>query len=221
MSSYDLLTLTDQIFAIGKGSVFYGTGAFAGSGNDLTLTHLGLTEGDIDIEANEEYSTLTLPDNTGPAPIEKYFDGAAPVITMPIIAADPALRAITSPVGTASGGYERRRSVTEYTLVVFPEEVFIEGDAQVTVAYTTAGGWTVGGDAATTEQLAQLDLSFWAWRGHFSVTMPMFRHDDGGKVVQTVEFHIMQNFNMPQGHQLWTIGRPEQASPTAIEIAAA
>lgn len=218
MSSYDLLDLTTQVRAIGRGSVFYGTGAFAGSGNDLALTHLGDTEGEITIEPNEEYSELTLPELTGAAPHEKYVSGQAPVVTIPLYAADAALRAIVSPTGSASGGYQRRRAVTEYTLVIFPEQVFIEGDVQVTVAYTTAGGWTVGGDAATATQEALLDLSIFFWRGHFTVTPPMYRHEDGGKVVQEVMFHAMHNGSMPDGHHLYTIGRPENSS---IEIAAA
>ncbi len=216
--NYDLLDLTAQVRAIGRGSILYGTGAFPGSGNDLALTHLGDTEGEIGIELNEEYSELTLPELTGAAPHEKYVSGQAPVVTMPLYAADAALRAIVSPTGSASGGYQRRRAVTEYTLAILPEQVFIENDAQVTVGYTTAGGWTVGGDAATAPQLALLDLSIWFWRGHFTATPPMFRHEDGGKVVQEVMFHSMHNGAMPNGHHLYTIGRPDQSS---IEIAAA
>lgn len=221
MPNYTLLDLTAQVRAIGRASVFYGTGAFPGSGNDLALTHLGDTEGEIGIESNEEYSTLTHPELTGPAPHEKYVSGEAPVVTMPMYAADPALRAIASPTGSASGGYRRRRAVTEYTLVLIPEQVFIEDLAEVTVGYTTAGGWTVGGDAATAAQLGLLDLSIFFWRGHFTPTKPKYAHEDGGKVIQEIMFHSMHNSAMPDGHHLYTIGRPEEASPTAIEIAAA
>lgn len=220
MPNYDLLDLTAQIRSIGRGSVFYASGAFAGSGTDLTLTHLGDTEGEISIEMNEEYSELTLPELTGPAPHEKYVAGQAPQVTIPLYAADAALRAIVTPTGSGSGGFQRRRSVAEYTLVIFPEDVFIESNAQAQLGYTTAGGWTVGGDAATTAQLALLDLSIFFWRGHFTVTPPMYRHEDGGKVVQEVTFHAMHNGDMPNGHHLYTIGRPDQATP-AIEIAAA
>lgn len=218
MPNYNLLDLTAQVRAIGRGSIFYGTGAFAGSGTDLALTHLGDTEGEIGLESNDEYSELTLPELTGPVPHEKYISGQAPVITMPLYAADAALRAITSPTGSASGGYQRRRSVTEYSLVIFPEDVFIESNAQAQLGYTTAGGWTVGGDAATSAQEALLDLAIFFWRGHFETVLPMYRHEDGGKVVQEVVFHAMHNGDMPDGHHIYTIGRPDQSS---IEIASA
>lgn len=219
MSSYSLLDLTAQVRAIGRGSVFYGS-AFAGTGNDLTLTHLGDTEGEITIELNDSYSELALPELTGAAPHEKYLEGYAPEITIPLYAADDALRAIVSPTGSAHGGYARRRAVTEYSLVIFPEQLFIEANAQVAVAYTTAGGWTVGGDAASTAQEALLDLAIFFWRGHFTATPPMYKHEDGGKVVQQVVYHAMHNGDMPDGHHLFTIGRPEE-SAAAIEIAAA
>lgn len=214
MSTFDLLDLTAQVRAIGRGSVFYDTGAFpfVAGGVDVTFTHLGDTEGEITLEANEEYTELTLPELTGPAPHEKYVAGEAPVVTMPLYAADPALRAITSPTGSASGGYQRRRSVTEYMIGIIPEDVFIEADAQAQLSYDKVSGWQVGGDAATAAQLALLDLSIWFWRGHFTVTLPMFKHEDGGKVVQPVGYHGMQNLSMPDGHQLYTIGRPDQAA---------
>jgi hypothetical protein len=215
----DLLDLTAQIRAIGRGSVFYAPGAFAGSGTALVanLVHLGDTEGEISIELNDSYSTLTLPELTGAAAHDKYLEGLDPRVTIPLYAADDALRAIVSPTGSASGGFQRRRAVTEYTMAILPEQVFIEANAQVTVDYTTAGGWTVGGDAATAAQEALLDLGIWFWRGHFTATPPMYKHEDGGKVVQQVVFHVMHNGAMPDGHHLFTIGRPEEATP-AIEI---
>ena len=218
MASYSLLDLTTQVRAIGRASVFYSAGAFAGTGTDLTLTHLGDTEGEITIESNESYSDLTLPELTGDAIHERYYSGENPVVTIPIYAADAALRAILSPTGSASGGHWRRRAVTEYTMVLFPEELFIEADAQVAVAYTTAGGWTVGGDAATAAQMNLIDLSVFFWRGHFTRAMPIYRHEDGGKVVQSINFQSMFNLDMPDGHGLFTIGNPADSS---IEIAAA
>lgn len=218
MPNYNLLDLTAQVRAIGRASVFYGTGAFAGSGNDLALTHLGDTEGEVVPELTEEFSELKLPELTGPAVHEKYSAGVSAIVKIPIYAADAAIRAILSATGNASGGYQRRRAVTEYTLALIPEQVFIEADEQATLGYTTAGGWTVGGDAATAAQEALLDLSMWFWRGHFTTVPPKYMHEDGGKVVHEVEFHAMHNPNMPDGHHIWTVGQPNDSS---IEIAAA
>ena len=226
-TTYNLLDLTAQTRAIGRASVFYATGAYAyaaaPTGADLTLTHLGDTEGEIDITANEEYSDLTLPELTGPAIHERYVSGESPQITLPMYAADAALRAILSPDGSAHGGNWRRRAVTEYALVIVPEEVFIESNTQAALVYTNTAGtgaWTVGGDAATAAQLAILDLSIWFWRGHFTKAMPIYRFEDGGKVVKEVTFQAMFNDSMPDGHHLYTVGRPDQAS-TAIHVAEA
>lgn len=219
MADFNLLDLTAQVRAIGRGSIFYEAGAFAYAegGTDIAMTHLGDTEGEISIELNDSYSELTLPELTGAAPHEKYLEGYAPQITIPLYAADDALRAIVSPTGSAHGGYQRRRAVTEYLLAIIPEQVFIESNAQAELTYTNADGWQVGGDAASAAQLALLDLSIWFWRVHFTATAPMYRHEDGGKVVQQVIAHAMHNASMPDGHHLFTIGRPDQATP-AIEL---
>ena len=107
--------------------------------------------------------------------------------------------------------------MTEYALVIFPEEVFIEGNAPVAVSYTTSGDWQVGGDAATSPQLALLDKAIFFWRGHFESLLPRYIHEDGGKLITEVTFHAMHNDSMAQGHYIYTIGRPDQAA-TPIEI---
>jgi hypothetical protein len=223
MSTFDLLDLTDQFRAIGRASVFRASGAFVydAGGTNVTMTHLGDTEGEITLEANEEYSELTLPELTGPAPHAKYVSGEAPVVTMPIYAADPTLRAILSPSGSAHGGYQRRRAVAESMIAIIPEQVFIESNAQAQLAYPDqVTGWTVGGNAATQQQLDLLDLSIWFWRGHFTKALPIYKHEDGGKVVQQVMFHAMHNSSMPDGHHLYTVGRPDQVPTTPIYLSA-
>lgn len=216
-----LLDLTAQVRAIGRASVFYATGAFpfAAGGVNLSLTHLGDTEGDIEVTANEAYSDLKLPELTGDAIHDRYVTGENPTVTIPLFAADAALRDIVSPTGSASGGFWRQRAVTEYTLVIIPEQVFIESNAQATLSYNKVDGWEVGGDAASAAQLNLLDLSIWFWRGHFTKAMPTYRHGDGGKVIQSITFQSMFNDAMPDGHRLYTVGRPDQAS-TAIHVSA-
>ncbi len=209
---------------IGRGVVFYGVGAFAGSGNDLTLVFLGDTEGEITVEDNASFSELTTPELTGEIARAKYLEGIKPVVTIPLLGADPALSLIVNPTGVASGsqggGFERHQAVTEYTLVIFPEELFIESNTPAVVAYTTAGGWTVGGNAATSEQDALIDKAIFFWRGHFESLLPRYSHEDGGKLITEVTFHAMHNNAMQQGHYVYTIGAPELAA-TPIEIASA
>lgn len=213
--------LTATIRHIGRAVVFYSVGAFAGSGNDLTLVFLGDTEGEITVEENAEFQMLTAPELTGPVARSKYLAGIDPVITIPLLGADPALDIIVNPVpaasGSGGGGYDRQQAVTEYALVIFPEEVFIESRLPVVVEYTTAGDWKVGADVATAGQLALLDKSIFFWRGHFEAITPRYSREDGGKLITEVVFHAMHNNDMQQGHYIYTKGRPDQAS-TPIEI---
>ena len=205
---------------IGRGVVFYQVGAYAGSAQNLTLVHLGDTEGEITVEENAEFSELTTPELTGPIARSKYLEGIKPVITIPLLGADPALSLIVNPTGVSSGsqggGYERHQAVTEYTLVIFPEELFIE-DREVKVGqYDTILDWKVDGVAADAAQLALLDKSIFFWRGHFEAITPRYNRDDGGKLITEVVFHAMHNKDMQQGHYIYTKGRPDQASPAII-----
>lgn len=218
------MTLTDLatiVRDLGRGSVFYSVGAYGGTGTDLTLIHLGDTEGAVVTEASPEYQELMLEELTGPIAHQKYMQGIKPVVTIPLFSALSSLTPVVDPVGVASGtqggGYDRRQAVQEYALVIIPEAVFIEARAQVVVSYTTIGDWDVGGDVATAAQLALLDLGIFFWRGHFDPLIREYAHPDGGKLVQEVTFHAMHNFSMQQGHYVYTHGRPELAVP-AIEI---
>ena len=215
--------LETTIRHIGRGVVFYSVGAYAGSGNNLTLVYLGDTEGEITVEEGGEFAALTTPELTGPVARSKYLEGILPVVTIPLLGADPALGLIVNPTGVASGsqggGFERHQSVTEYALVIFPEEVFIKSNAPAVVEYTQASDWEVGSVTASAGQLALLDKSIFFWRGHFEALQPAYNHPDGGKLITEVVFHAMHNNDMQQGHYIYTKGRPDQAS-TPIEISA-
>jgi len=218
--SMSLLDLTAAVRTIGRASVFYVTKWDGTTKLQDTLTHLGDTEGEISISFGDEYSDLTLPELTGPAIHERYLSGMNPVVSLPMYLADPAIRKILDPVGSAgSGGYQRRRPVTEYTLVLFPEDLFIESNAQVAVDFTTPAAWTVGGDAATAAQETLIDQAIWFWRGHFSFAPLAYRHEDAGKAVDTVDFQVMHadisTTYIPDGHRLFTLGNPSDYS---IEI---
>lgn len=227
MATYSLLDLQSQVRAIGRAAVFYGTGPYAyvasPTGADLSLTHLGDTEGEITIEWGEEYTGMTTPELTGGALHNRYVAGENPRVTIPLYVADPDLLAIISPTGSASGGYQRRRAVTNRVLVLIPEEVFIESNAQVDLVATNTAGtmaWTIGGDAATPTQLDLLRQSIWFWGGHFEKPGAAFRHEDGGKAVQPVVYQSILNTAMPDGHMLYTRGLPEEAdTPILVDAA--
>ena len=212
MPTFSLVALRDQLRAIGRGSVFYGD-QWDGTGA-IELTHLGDTEGEISMERNDEYSDMRLPELTGPAVHDRFYSGEDPQVTIPLYLADPSLRAIISPTGSASAGYERRRRVKEYTLWIVPEEFLFDaalnagdgGYGTVTIAPT--GIWQVGGVALTARAQELLGLGVWLWRGHFQMPNFAFRHEDAGKAVDPVTFQVMQDLSKPDGHQLYTLGDP-------------
>lgn len=216
--TFTLLNLATVLRQIGRGVVFYSpywTGLA-----DIALTHLGDTEGDIVLTPNDSFVHLTTPELTGGAKHKSYVEGSAPSLTLPIYIADPALRAIISPTGAGSAGYSRRHPVTEYTLAVFPEELFFDAatDKLYEPLVYNASAWTAGGVALTAAQTALLGQAVWLWRGYFARPPVTFRHGDAGKAIETATFELMQDSTKPEGHQLYTIGDPGVLSPSYIDI---
>jgi hypothetical protein len=207
--------LDTSVFSVGKGAVFYADAWDFNSNLHTSLNFLGFTEGQIEIEFNETFNTLTLPEYTGDAPHKHYVQGEAPVATIPLYTADPSLRAILSPTGGASGGRRRQQPVKEYTLVVVPEELFLDLNdptSQIDLPLTPDGsGWLLGGQALTTAQEDRLDQAVWLWRGAFTKPPLRYQHEDGGKLVDEVTFTVMYQVAAPNGHRLYTIGDPYAA----------
>lgn len=183
-----------------------------GSG-PLLLAHLGNTEGEITPAAEVATTELTFPEYTGPAAHKRYYDGEGVTITVPLFFADPRLRAICSPTGRASGGQSRQQPVREHTLVIVPEQVLYNEESREFGALTwdDSNGFQVGGAALTPRQEQLLGLSMWLWRGSFGRQLAAFRHEDGGKVVNPVEFSVMHAGEFPEGHMLYTLGDPTDA----------
>src|SRR5690625_1829066 len=210
-NTYKLLDLQAQLRAIGRGVVFYAE-KWDGETN-LSLTHLGDTEGEITAEMNESYSHLTLPELTGEAKHRSYVSGEDPVVTLPLFLADPALRAIVSPTGNASGGYQRQRPVKERTLVMFPEELFFDAsEGEYGDLSYTGTAWQLNGEALSPAQTKLLGQSVWFWRGYFTKPGVAFRHEDGGKLVESISFQAMQSdlalAVLPDGERIYTLGDP-------------
>jgi len=210
-NTYKLLDLQAQLRAIGRGVVFYAE-KWDGETN-LSLTHLGDTEGEITAEMNESYSHLTLPELTGEAKHRSYVSGEDPVVTLPLFLADPALRAIVSPTGNASGGYQRQRPVKERTLVIFPEELFFDAsEGEYGDLSYTGTAWQLNGEALSPAQTKLLGQSVWFWRGYFTKPGVAFRHEDGGKLVESISFQAMQSdlalAVLPDGERIYTLGDP-------------
>jgi hypothetical protein len=206
--------LDTTVFSIGKGAVFYADAWDFNSNLYTSLDFLGFTEGPVSVEKNETFNELTLPEYTGDAPHKRFVQGEGPVATIPLFTADPELRAILSPTGGASGGRRRQQPVKEYTLVVLPEELFLDPatDFQEDLVLAATGtGWTLGGDALSAEKDRLLNQSVWLWRGSFTKPPLRYQHEEGGKSVDEVTFTCMYQVAAPNGHRLYTIGDPYEA----------
>lgn len=216
MPNYNLLDLSTLLRSFGRGVVFYAP--VWDRGLPLALTHLGDTEGDIVINTNPETAGLTLPELTGPAMHEVDYTGENPTVEIPMFLADPAMHAIISPSGSAHAGRSRRGKVVEYTLAVFPEDLFLvtDGEGITTrkqLKFDGVDGWTLDGDALTAEQQTLLDASIWIWRGFFNRPPRKFHGGagDAKKNIETVSFQAMHHPDMDEGHALYTTGDPADA----------
>lgn len=196
--SVSLLSIETALRAIGRGIVLTGD-PFTDGG----LDPVGLTEGEIRVEVNENYDDLTA-EQTGPAIHERSLRGANPRLVIPIILGDKAMLSSLSPTGTSGIGHLSAQPVTETSLVIIPESSFASGS----IAYA-AGAWTPVGAA---------DFGVWAWRGHWERSGPMYRIADGGKVVLECNFQVMWDAARPDGHKLLTLGNPATQGITTILV---
>lgn len=213
----DLQTITRKY---GRGVVAY---AVDGGGDPtrwdgtsaLILEHLTDTEGDLTFNPNGTNADLTLPEISGDAVYESTYVGEAPTLELPLFLADPDLLTIISPVDDAGGGHVRVRDVSERTVVIFPEALFRTSDGSyATLAYTTAGGWTLDGVALDAAHQTLLGHAIWFWRCYFERPQRMFKggHGNDAKNITTVTLHGMMHSEMPDGQRLYTTGDPALVS---------
>lgn len=170
------------------------------------MEHIGNTEGDIDPQANPEYSELTLPETSGPAAIKRYLTGEKPEFELGIFP-NPTNMKVFSPTGLASAGQRRRRRVKEHLLWIVAEELFLAEDEngntiEVDVEYT-GGVFLKAGQSLTEEEEQIVAMSMLIWRADFGRSTPLFRHEDGGKQLRNVPVMVQQDFTKPDGCQLY------------------
>lgn len=195
--------LDAHLAAIGNAIIIVGDPSTASG-----MSVLGLKEGDITIEWNEEYSNLTAPEQTGPMIHESKLLGENPIINIPLIIGDPDLHATLSPLGEAAGGYDGPQSVVTTSLAIIPEAEF-----GASFSY-----------AAATWSPAAPEHAVWFWRGYFMRPNQTFRVAEGGKRVETVRFQAMRakaldpDLTLAVGQKLYLIGDPVAAGVTDLLI---
>jgi hypothetical protein len=165
---YALINTATSERHIGRAAIFYVRPAWDGTA-DLTLTHLGDTQGGVEFNRQSELSHLRAPEVTGPAILRSKLKGEDPMISIENVWwGRAALLDIITGKSSASGGYTRQRDPIYATLIVVPEETLIDPATQLpgTLRYTLADGWQFvpDGEAAqdlSTEQERLLAHSIW------------------------------------------------------------
>lgn len=209
----DLQDVSTQRYDIGRCAIFHTTPPWDGSDDLFGVTalgapnsHIGNTEGAVDIAPNSEYSELTLPETSGPAAIKRFLSGDKPSFEVGVFP-NPVNIAIFSPTGKGSAGQQRRRRVREHTLWIVPEELFLKEDVNGNVgevAVTYVGGvFLKDGVPLTADEQELMDMSMLVWRADFSRATPIFKHEDGGKSLKSITVNIQQDFSKPDGCQLY------------------
>lgn len=211
--------------SVGRGLVFYHADSGGDptrwdpeQGDEINLVHLGDTEGDITITPNAEVVGLTLPEITGPAMHTADFTGENPTIEIPLYLADPALLTVISPSASPHGGNSMRQPAREVTLVVLPEGLFLKENADGTKSRATlsfdGGTWEIDGDPLSARQEELLAMAHWFWRCVFNRPPRRFRGGPGNdsKNIETVTAMALHHEAMPEGHALFTVGDPAEAS---------
>ena len=210
----DLTSLTAQRFDIGKAAIFaYSEDAGVtykewDPAADLfpAMYHIGTTEGPVEIAANDEYSTLTIED-TGPAILKRYLSGENPSFEMGVFPNPDNMQAF-SPTGTASAGFQRRPMVKTQTLWIVPEQLFIDYTngvpSEVAVTFdSTTTVFLKDASALTVAEQELADMSILIWKAQFGRLTPRYSPEDGGKSLKNVPVTVLQDFDKPNGAQLY------------------
>lgn len=229
-----LLDLDNHLRALSRAAVFFHHASTESDGDDapglwslgteINLFHAGDTEGPFQIQFATDRSELKVPELTGELVHESYISGQTPSITGNVWMADPVVRRKWAPLGLNHGGHARRLRDPGITMWIVPEELLIGSDGQTIVGldYDVDDGWVqvtldANGDptATTTPVPADkehlLDTMVWLWRVKIDRAPITLQHDDGSRSLESVSVTGMwfRDTDMPNGHHVFTIGRPE------------
>jgi hypothetical protein len=221
---YAVKPLREHLVDLGKARIFYAVNGPTDSdvtpvhwdgGSELFLKELMLTNGEMTLEANAEYSDLKLTEYTGPIPIKRYYTGEAPVLQVNGYLSDPALRAIISPTGTKGAGFESQQPVQLLTLVAFPEMLFRGAVGQPLGTLSFSGGaWELNGSPIAAGLERYIGQILWIWSAAPDRAPLVFSHPNGGEALAQASFALVQDLELPfpEGTQVYWIGDPADAS---------
>lgn len=176
---------------IGRAKLFVGDYTTEGG-----LTELAMTEGATTASPESKFSTLTLPELSGDAPLRVDHMGDAITVDLSFLIGDSALWAKLAPRGKAAGGVSKPAEVTYTSLLIVPVD---ELDDTGSLAY--GGGppkiWTP--DVPENAILIP--------KGYFAHPKREYEYNDqGSKKATAAQFVGVQDESLPEGYKLWIQG---------------
>lgn len=204
-----LTDLATEKFDIGKAAILTfndGAGGTVWDGTaDLfaNMTHVGTTEGPVELNANPEYSELQI-ETLGPAALKRYLSGERPSFELGVFP-NPDAMAYFSPTGRASAGHKRRALVKSHTIWIVAEQLFLDDDQEEVAITYVAGEFLKAGVSLTAAEQAMVDESLLIWKADYTRAVPVFRHEDGGKSLRNVTVTVQQDLDKPNGCQLYLV----------------
>ena len=183
-----------------------------------SMTVLGMIQGRISVSHTEDFSNLTLSDQTGPEVLARISLGHNLTVTIPVVMPpDGTMIARVSTSGNKGIGYSTPQVPVETGLAIIPLSELGGG-----LLYTgTAWSRLVGnGYAAASGAGAAPKLSLFLWRCSLSMGDHSLGVEDGGREIITVTAQAMHSFaaNVPEGAKLGVYGDPTTFSPAVTSF---
>jgi hypothetical protein len=177
------------------------------------MTVLGMIQGRITFDHTEDFSNLTLPDQTGPEVLDSIslghnLSGTIPVVVPP----DGTLLPRVSSSGNKGIGYSNPQKPVETSLAVIPMSELAGGLLYNGTTWTRLIG---NGYSAASGAGAAPKLSLFAWRVRLSYGGRSWGVEDGGREILAVNFQALHSFNagVPEGGKIAIFGDPVAFTP--------
>jgi hypothetical protein len=177
------------------------------------MTVLGMIQGRITFDHSEDFSNLTLPDQTGPEVLDSIslghnLSGSIPVVVPP----DGTLLPRVASSGNKGIGYSNPQKPVETSLAVIPMSELGGGLLYNGTTWTRLAG---NGYAAASGAGAAPKLALFAWRVRLSYGSRSWGVEDGGREILPVNFQALHSFNsgVPEGAKIAVWGDPVAFSP--------